>query len=85
MNPQSRGSVTLQSSDPSSAPLIDPNFLTYAYDRRAIIEGIREIRRMLSAPVYAKHTLEHRGAKDDSDDAIWVSLRQPTILQTHDN
>lgn len=73
MNPQSRGSVTLQSSDPSAAPLIDPNFMSHAYDRRSMIEGMREIRRLLSAPVYSGDTVEFRGPKDDSEEAIWVS------------
>lgn len=72
MNPQSYGSVTVQSADPNVAPKIDPQFLTHDYDRRAMIEGIRETMRVLSAPVYAVDTIESIGPKDDSDEGIWV-------------
>lgn len=73
MNPQSRGSVTLQSSNPATAPLIDPKFLSHPFDRRVIIEGMREMMRLLSAPVFAESTLEKLGPEDDSDEAILVS------------
>ena len=72
-NPESRGSVTLQSADPSVAPIIDPKFLTHEFDRRTMIEGVREMIRILSAPIYAADTIENWGPKDDSDEAIWVS------------
>jgi choline dehydrogenase-like flavoprotein len=74
MNPQSRGTVTLRSSDPTAAPIIDPKFLSHPFDRRVMIEGLRETRRILSAPVFAANTVEKLGPEDDSDDAIWVSL-----------
>jgi choline dehydrogenase-like flavoprotein len=73
-NPQSRGTVTLRSSDPSTKPVVDPRFLTHPFDRRVIIDGVRETMRMLSAPVYAAHTVQKLGPKDDSDEAIWVSF-----------
>ena len=88
MNPQSRGTVTLESADPLAAPLIDPKFLTHPYDQRVMIEGVREIMRILSAPVYAGRTIEKVGPKDDSDEAILVSFRHlnypfPASLLTH--
>jgi choline dehydrogenase-like flavoprotein len=73
MNPQSRGTITLQSSNPNDAPLIDPKFLTHPYDRRVITEAVRESTRMLGAPVFAKNTTERLGPKDDSDEGILVS------------
>ncbi|KAK3072952.1 hypothetical protein LTR53_005863 [Teratosphaeriaceae sp. CCFEE 6253] len=73
MNPQSRGTVTLQSSDPEAAPLIDPKFLSHPFDRRLLIEGMRETRRILSAPVYAARTVKTYFPEGDSDEAIWVS------------
>lgn len=72
MNPQSFGSVTLRSSDPKVAPKIDPRFLTHEYDRRSMIEGVRETMHILSAPVYAVDTIEKVGPEGDSDEAIWV-------------
>jgi choline dehydrogenase-like flavoprotein len=75
MNPQSRGTVTLRSSNPSDSPLIDPKFLTHQFDRRVLIEGMREMIRIFSAPVYASRTLQKLGPKDDSDDSIWDHIR----------
>lgn len=74
MNPQSRGTVTLCSSDPTKPPIIDPRFLTHPYDKRVIIEGVRKTMDLLAAPIYAARTLERLGPKDDSDQAIWVSI-----------
>lgn len=74
MNPQSRGTITLQSSDPLEKPLIDPKFLEHPYDRRVIIDGVRQTMRMLAAPVFAARTIDKIGPKDDSDEAIWVIL-----------
>jgi len=74
MNPQSRGTVTLRSSNPADPPIIDPKFLTNPFDRRVIIEGVRKTMKMLSAPVFAATTLEIIGPENDSDEAIWVSV-----------
>ncbi|EPE36530.1 FAD/NAD(P)-binding protein [Glarea lozoyensis ATCC 20868] len=76
MNPQSRGTVTLESADPLAAPLIDPKFLTHPYDQRVMIEGIREVMRILSAPVYASRTIEKVGPRDESDEAILDHIRK---------
>lgn len=74
MNPQSKGSVRLHSNDPSAAPLIDPNFLSHAFDRRFLIEGMKVTKRLLTAPLYAEKTLKTYIPVDDSDEAIWVSV-----------
>jgi hypothetical protein len=74
MNPQSSGSIRLQSADPKAAPLIDANFLSRPWDRRVLIEGMRHMTRLLSAPVYAQRTLKTYFPADDSDEAVWVSI-----------
>ncbi|KAH7069466.1 hypothetical protein FB567DRAFT_224485 [Paraphoma chrysanthemicola] len=76
MNPQSRGTVTLRSSDPSVPPLINPNFLTHPFDRRVIIEGVRETMRIQRSPVYASRTLDRLGPEDNSDEAIWTHVKR---------
>lgn len=83
MNPQSRGTVTLQSKDPLVAPVIDPSFLSHPFDRRVLIQGMRETRRLLSSPVYAAKTLKTYFPADDTDEAIWASVLLATQLQ-HD-
>ena len=75
--------VLLQSSDPAAPPLIDPNFLTHEYDKRIIIEGMRETMRFLSAPVYASKTLQKLFPKDDSDETIWEYVRRNTFSSWH--
>ncbi|KAE9368323.1 GMC oxidoreductase [Stipitochalara longipes BDJ] len=82
-NPQSRGTVLLQSSNPTAAPLIDPNFLTHEYDKRVIIEGMREMMRLLSAPVYASKTIQTLFPNDDSDETIWEYVRHNTFSSWH--
>jgi choline dehydrogenase-like flavoprotein len=74
-NPESRGTVNLASADPTVPPIIDPRFLTSPFDRRIIIEGTRELLRVLSAPVYAANTIERLGPEIKSDEAIWVGTK----------
>jgi choline dehydrogenase-like flavoprotein len=75
MNPQSKGNITLQSTDPSTPPRINPNFLTHPFDRRVIIDGLRETMRLQRAPVFAPRTLKTLGPANDSDDAIWEHVK----------
>ncbi|KAF2031702.1 alcohol oxidase [Setomelanomma holmii] len=76
MNPQSRGKVTLRSTDPRDPPLINPNFLTHAFDRRVFIDGTRELMRIQRAPIFASRTLKTLGPANDSDEAIWEHVKQ---------
>lgn len=48
MRPQSRGSVTLRSKDPSAAPVIKLNFLDAYEDVRQLREGIKVTREMIA-------------------------------------
>ncbi|CAO3666919.1 unnamed protein product [Umbelopsis vinacea] len=47
MNPQSRGSVTLKSTNPEEPPVVDTAYLTHPYDKIALIEAIRQSRKFL--------------------------------------
>ena len=53
LRPLSRGSVTLASSDPLAAPLIDPNFLAERDDVDRLIRGFRLVRTILAQPALA--------------------------------
>lgn len=75
MNPQSKGTVRLQSSDPRARPLINPNFLTHPFDRRMLIEGTREVMRIQRAPIFAARTLKRLGPASDSDEDIWEHIK----------
>jgi choline dehydrogenase-like flavoprotein len=50
LRPVSRGSVTLASKDPFTAPVIDPNFLGERDDVERLIRGFRLMRRVLRQP-----------------------------------
>ena len=47
-HPRSRGTVRLASADPKEKPLIDPNYLAEAYDRRVYLEAL-EVARAVGA------------------------------------
>ena len=53
MRPKSRGRVTLASSDPLAAPVIDPNFLADPDDMRRMVQGFKQMRMILSQPALA--------------------------------
>lgn len=74
MNPQARGTISLASADPLDAPLIDPAFLSHPYDRRVLIEAMREMLRYFQAPVFSARTIRPLGwPESDTDEAILVS------------
>jgi choline dehydrogenase-like flavoprotein len=50
MVPQSRGTVTLQSADPADPPVSDPNFFSHPFDRKALIDGVRQSYKWLHNP-----------------------------------
>ena len=53
MHPKSRGRVTLASSDPLAAPVIDPNFLADPDDMRRMVQGFKQMRTILNQPALA--------------------------------
>jgi choline dehydrogenase-like flavoprotein len=50
LRPKSRGSVALNNSDPTQAPLIDPNFLGEADDLEAMVAGYKTTQRLMETP-----------------------------------
>jgi choline dehydrogenase-like flavoprotein len=75
-NAQSRGTVTLQSSDPNVPLLFDPKFLAHPFDRRAAIESLREALRFTKTEAYAKDTVgtlaAPKGEKDEELLEYWA-------------
>lgn len=70
---QGTGEVKLHSSDPNEHPVIDPKFLSHAFDRRVAIESVRETLEFLDQPVLAKDQLRlAAGPTGLSDDEILV-------------
>lgn len=52
LRPHSRGQIKLASPDPSTAPLIDPGFLSDERDMNTMVEGFKLTRKFLDAPVF---------------------------------
>ena len=74
-DPQSEGEVTLNSSNPSDAPKVDPKLLSHPFDRRVIIEAMRSMMDYLEAPVFKKNTVKMIGCpKSRSEEDIWVGV-----------
>ena len=78
MRPLSRGYVEAKSNDPREAPAINPRYLSEQTDRRAIIGGLRFVRRLFAAPALAKYVGAEilPGAQVESDDELLDYARQ---------
>jgi choline dehydrogenase-like flavoprotein len=73
LRPRSRGTVRLASSDPSAAPLIDPNYWADPYDRRISIEGLKLAREIMRQDALKPFVLAERlpGSDKVSDDDLF--------------
>jgi choline dehydrogenase-like flavoprotein len=54
LQPKSRGWIRLADSDPTSMPLINPNFMGDERDLKAAVESVRAIRKVMVQPSLAK-------------------------------
>ncbi|WP_422049008.1 GMC family oxidoreductase [Shimia sp.] len=83
LRPESRGSVTLKSTDPFDSPAIDPAFLEDRRDLETMIKGIRMTREIMEAPALAKYRhKEMFGTEHAKTDADWekhIRARADTI------
>ncbi|KAI4140687.1 MAG: hypothetical protein LQ341_003748 [Variospora aurantia] len=78
------GSITLSSSDPNSAPLIDPAFLTHPFDRHLAIHSVRETLAFLRTPSLAQDQIRlAAGPKGDGDEEILDYIRATATSMWH--
>ena len=77
LRPESRGSISLRSSDPLDAPRIQPNYLAHADDRAALLRGLRLVRAITDMPPLAKLRQAERypGPEAQSEDDLLVWTR----------
>jgi choline dehydrogenase len=54
LRPESRGSIRIKSPDPTTPPVIDPNYLATQEDRRVAVAAMRLTRRICAAPALAR-------------------------------
>jgi choline dehydrogenase len=78
LRPESRGSLRIRSADPAAAPEIRINYLATETDRRANIEGIKILRKILAAAALKPYVVDeaYPGSKVTSDDDILAYCRQ---------
>ncbi len=85
LNPRSRGTVRLASSDPTAAPIIDPGYLSENTDVERLGAGIRQARTILAAEPLGSYTsgraLTHSG--DVPDESLTATLRQIALSYHH--
>jgi len=76
--PDSTGHVRLRSADPFEDPIIQPNYLTDANDRRVLLGGIRLARRLLQTPALMPYFDSEilPGPAAQSDDELLDIARQ---------
>ena len=72
MRPLSRGYVMAKSGRPGDAPAINPRYLSEDTDRRAVLGGIRYIRKLFEQPALAKYVRDESlpGDHVQSDEEI---------------
>jgi choline dehydrogenase len=60
MRPLSRGYVLVRSPDPREQPAINPRYLAEDTDRRAMVGGLKFLRRLFAAPSLAKYIVAEK-------------------------
>ncbi|MGJ5075330.1 GMC family oxidoreductase [Bradyrhizobium oligotrophicum] len=78
LRPESRGSLRIRSADPTVPPEIRINYLASETDRRANVDGLRILRKILAAPALKPYVSgeSYPGSKIVSDDDILAYCRQ---------
>ena len=83
--PDSRGHVRIRSNNPFEAPLIQPNYLAEASDRRVLLAGMKLARRLLASkplePYYDRE--DFPGPHVQSDDELLGAAKQRGTTTFH--
>jgi choline dehydrogenase len=77
LRPESRGSLRIRSADPSVPPEIRINYLSTEADRRANVEGLKILRKILQASALRPYVVEEvdPGIKVSTDEALLAYCR----------
>ena len=75
LRPTARGSIHIESPDPSRPPLIAPNYLSTDYDRRVAANALRLTRRIVASPALARYEPEEimPGVQFQSEEELAVA------------
>ncbi|MBV8738917.1 MAG: GMC family oxidoreductase N-terminal domain-containing protein [Alphaproteobacteria bacterium] len=78
MRPLSRGYVEAKSPDPAVQPTINPRYFADETDRRAVVAGLKMVRRLFAAPAIKKYVMAETlpGAEVQTDAELLDYARQ---------
>ena len=77
LHPKSRGTVSLSSSDPKDAPIIQPNFLEEKEDLDQLVKGGELVYKLMKDEALRKHTLRDRLPFDrNSQDSLIKHIKK---------
>ncbi len=83
LQPKSRGTVALGTSDPMALPLVDPQFLADPDDMQRMVRGFKRMRAILSQPALAqfgaKEVASSAGAQTDTQIEEFIRQYADTI------
>jgi choline dehydrogenase-like flavoprotein len=83
LQPRSRGSVRLADSDPTSMPLIDPNFIGDAYDLKVGIDAVKAVRKVMEqeslSSVIDEEVLPGKAVQSDEQIGNFVKMVATTM------
>jgi choline dehydrogenase len=83
LRPESRGELTLRSADPTEAPLLQPNYLDRAYDRRMMLECVRLAREIFAQDAFRPYAGDAlypgRAAQSDAELLEFICRKAETI------
>lgn len=84
LQPKSRGWVRLADGDPTSMPLINPNFVGDEHDLKAAVESVRAIRKVMAqeslAPVITEEIDPGPSIQSDAEIGEWVKGAVTTMF-----
>jgi choline dehydrogenase len=85
LRPESRGRLKIKSADPAAPPAIHINYLATETDRRAFIDGVRILRKILAAPALKPYCSGevYPGDNVASDDELLEYCRQTGTTVYH--
>ena len=82
LRPESRGSITIKSADPSAYPAITPNYLSATRDQITAVAGMRVARRLAQSQAFSRFVVDEvvPGKAIETDDELLDAARK--ISQT---
>jgi len=84
VNPQSRGTVKLDSKDPNAKPVIDLNFLAVEEDRKRLLEGVKLARQIARSENFKKMIVKELNPWDaETDEQLMASIKSTVDTYAH--